>query len=448
MSTRNDFEPLLSEWFEATAPSRPPELLLSAVLERTAHTRRRPAWRVIDHWLSPAASIRLATVRRTAVVVAVVALVTAMIIVGFMIAGSVDRRPAPFGPARPGLMAFVSGGQIFVANPDGSGQRALTAQGEDAQHPTWSPDGRKLAYWSIVFVPESSPPDSKTDYSAHYLGALTVIDADGQRPVVIDTRRIPTSDSPLSFPPLVAWAPDSERLAYAAPIDVVSRIFLARADVPGSMAIGDPALPALHPAWSPDGMTIAFSGGKYDSDRGVYLMNADGSDIRPLSTVPGTVDFSPAWSPDGASIAFTAGSLCAEQVWVIRADGSGERAILNDPAFSPSGQSWSPDGTMMAFSRHPGGGYCTSGSYTGAVVVANADGSGMRVLRESGVYGTGFQWPIVWSPDGKSILAFLASSGSSRGEAIIQLPVDGSEPIVIDVTGLGGQEADWQRLAP
>jgi hypothetical protein len=82
MSTRNDFDLLLSEWFEATAPSRPPELLLSAVLERTAHTRRRPAWRVIDHWLSPAASIRLATVRRTAVVVAV-GLIAAMIIVGF-----------------------------------------------------------------------------------------------------------------------------------------------------------------------------------------------------------------------------------------------------------------------------------------------------------------------------------------------------------------------------
>jgi Tol biopolymer transport system component len=304
-------------------------------------------------------------------------------------------------------MAFVSGGQIFVANPDGSARQALTAEGEDAQHPTWSPDGRKLAYWSIVFVPESSPPDSRTDYSAH-LGDLTVVDADGQRPVVIDTRRIPTSDSPLSFPPLVAWAPDSERLGYASPIDVVSRIFLARADVPGSMAIGDPALPALHPAWSPDGMKIAFSGGKYDSDRGVYLMNADGSDIRRLSTVPGTVDFSPVWSPDGASIAFTAGSLCAEQVWVIRADGSGERPILNDPAFSPSGQSWSPDGTMIAFSRHPVGGYCTSASYTGAVVVANADGSGMRVLKNQASTAPGSSGRS--SVAGRqSILAFLAS---------------------------------------
>jgi hypothetical protein len=204
MSTRNDFELLLSEWFEATAPSRPPEPLLSAVLERTAHMRRRPAWRVIDHWLSPAASIRLATVRRTAVVVGVVALVAAMIVVGFIIAGSLDRRPPPFGPARPGLMAFASGGQIFVANPDGSGRHALTAEGEDAQHPTWSPDGRKLAYWSIVFVQEGSTPDSGTDYSDHFLGALTIIDADGQHPVVIDTRRIPLSDTRLMFPPLVA----------------------------------------------------------------------------------------------------------------------------------------------------------------------------------------------------------------------------------------------------
>jgi Tol biopolymer transport system component len=227
-----------------------------------------------------------------------------------------------------------------------------------------------------------------------------------------------------------------------------ARCISARVGVPGSTTIGDPAFPALHPAWSPDGKTIAFSGGRYDSDRGVYLMNADGSNVRRLSTAAGVVDFSPVWSPDGTSIAFTAGALCAEEVWVIRGDGTGERPILNDPAFSPSGQSWSPDGTMIAFSRHPGGGYCTSASFTGAVVVANADGSSMRVLKESGVYGTGFSWPMVWSPDGKSILAFLASSGSSRGEAIIQLPVDGSEPTIIDAADLGGQGADWQRLAP
>ncbi len=115
MSARDELEFQLSQWFEATAPARPPERLLNAVLARTAQTRRRPAWRVVDHWLSPAASIRLATARRTVLVLALLALVATIIVVGFIIAGSLDRRPPPFGPARPGLMAFASNGQIFVA---------------------------------------------------------------------------------------------------------------------------------------------------------------------------------------------------------------------------------------------------------------------------------------------------------------------------------------------
>jgi Tol biopolymer transport system component len=54
--------------------------------------------------------------------------------------------------------------------------------------------------------------------------------------------------------------------------------------------------------WSPDGERIAFrriTGSTAD----IYLMNADGSGVRPLLVSPGT-DQDPTWSPDGARIAF------------------------------------------------------------------------------------------------------------------------------------------------
>ena len=54
--------------------------------------------------------------------------------------------------------------------------------------------------------------------------------------------------------------------------------------------------------WSPDGEQIAFrrvTGTTAD----IYLMDADGSDVRPLLVAPGT-DQDPTWSPDGARIAF------------------------------------------------------------------------------------------------------------------------------------------------
>jgi Tol biopolymer transport system component len=56
------------------------------------------------------------------------------------------------------------------------------------------------------------------------------------------------------------------------------------------------------PVWSPDSRTIAFDNDSNDpSTQGLYLMNADGSDIRKVADG----GFA-AWSPDGESIAFEA----------------------------------------------------------------------------------------------------------------------------------------------
>jgi Tol biopolymer transport system component len=106
---------------------------------------------------------------------------------------------------------------------------------------------------------------------------------------------------------------------------------------------------------SPSG-TIVFqtaSGGP------IYAVNADGSNLRPLTT-----GMDPALSPDGQWVAFTRwedtqngafGSL-----WVINVDtltgtgGSGERVILNDVR-QPESPAWSLDGTQIALSMQHGG---------------------------------------------------------------------------------------------
>jgi TolB protein len=53
------------------------------------------------------------------------------------------------------------------------------------------------------------------------------------------------------------------------------------------------------PAWSPDGRRIAFA---RLEEKQIYVMNADGSDERPLTHLSNAEN--PSWSPDGAQIVF------------------------------------------------------------------------------------------------------------------------------------------------
>jgi TolB protein len=98
--------------------------------------------------------------------------------------------------------------------------------------------------------------------------------------------------------------------------------------------------------WSPDGEQIAFRrvvGNTAD----IYLMNADGSDVRPLSEAPGT-DQDPTWSPDGARIAFKSdragpSERSGNHVWITAADGTGLRQLPPaDEGVDDSAPAWGP----------------------------------------------------------------------------------------------------------
>ena len=80
----------------------------------------------------------------------------------------------------------------------------------------------------------------------------------------------------------------------------------------------------------------------------IYTINTDGTNLTRL-----TNGLDPAWSPDGSQVAFTRWYNTEGGVYVINADGSGERLVFADPqAKAPA---WSPDGTSIAFTyQHEG----------------------------------------------------------------------------------------------
>src|SRR5439155_972080 len=104
-----------------------------------------------------------------------------------------------------------------------------------------------------------------------------------------------------------------------------------------------------------------------DGNWEIYVMNADGSGARNLTSGPG-YDARPAWSPDGAKIAFETNRDGNREIYVMNADGSGAHNLTNNPAYDDL-PAWSPDGSKMAFWTNRDGNW--------QVYVMNADGSGL-----------------------------------------------------------------------
>jgi uncharacterized protein YjdB len=122
------------------------------------------------------------------------------------------------------------------------------------------------------------------------------------------------------------------------------------------LAAPDTLLPVLvdsatntQPAFSPDRTRIAFSSnrGGRDGNFDLFVMNADGSDIRRLTGERGT-DGEPAWTSDGASIVFTSARSGVPQLYVISAD-SGDARPLTTSAGGNQSPAISPDGRSVAF---------------------------------------------------------------------------------------------------
>jgi dipeptidyl aminopeptidase/acylaminoacyl peptidase len=91
------------------------------------------------------------------------------------------------------------------------------------------------------------------------------------------------------------------------------------------------------PAWSPDGRQIAFES-TMDGDREIYVMNADGTNVRQL-THNTLWDEGPAWSPDQTKLAFSSGADDLHlDIWTMNVDGSGPRQLTTYP-----GRDESPD---------------------------------------------------------------------------------------------------------
>ncbi len=161
-------------------------------------------------------------------------------------------------------------------------------------------------------------------------------------------------------------------------------------------------------AWSPDGSRVAFvvarsglSQRLYAGGGDMYVMNADGSDLRRLDFAGGADQVT--WSPDGTRIAFVRNQ--GSELCLIRADGSGFRVIDSRRRYYEV-PAWSPLGDEIAFQSH-----VPIGSDRTAIFLVRPDGSHeVRVSPPGGDAGAAYP---AWSPDGRMI-AYEANNSLVR----------------------------------
>lgn len=109
----------------------------------------------------------------------------------------------------------------------------------------------------------------------------------------------------------------------------------------------------LRPTWSPDHKQIAFQSNR-DGAYHIYVMDADGANVKQISSGNDTDDRHPSWSPDGKFIAVDSGTTGRREIWLIEVATQRRTQITRTDAFA-SFPSWSPDGKRIAFYVYRGG---------------------------------------------------------------------------------------------
>ena len=196
----------------------------------------------------------------------------------------------------------------------GTDQRQLTIK--YAEFPSWSPDGKKIAYDMLIHWP-TVPRDS---------AGLWIMNSDGsgKKRVVRFDGRDPD------------WSPDGTKLIFIqavavnAPYNEISVINLEDSLI---VRLTNNTFDDLYPSWSPDGGKIAWMSlgpGGNNPASGIWVMNADGTDQRQL-----TIKYAefPSWSPDGSQIVYSASikdehDVSCVVLWLMNADGSNQRPLI------------------------------------------------------------------------------------------------------------------------
>jgi TolB protein len=263
--------------------------------------------------------------------------------------------------------------QIYAVRSTGGPVARVPLQLAVVTGPSWSPDGKWLAFLGGANSPDTSDVTSN--------GTIYVAQPDGSH-----MERLYHGPGRVSG---LSWSPDSTRLVFARAATRGSGSSLWIVDTPSKRARKvTSGWTDVQPSWSPDGRTIVFlriDTKTYQSR--IQLVRPNGSGLRQI-LVGWSHILEPVWSPDGSWLLVHD----AAALYRVRPDGSGRQILATLSADTRGARedpqpTWSPDGSRVVFCQ-----YRPKSIGLSDLWVVGSSGTGARQLTRSPGSDTAPTW--------------------------------------------------------
>jgi Tol biopolymer transport system component len=207
-----------------------------------------------------------------------------------------------------------------------------------------------------------------------------------------------------------------KRRRYQWDFDPHMDIFEANPDGTGLKRLTDAPGYDAEGSYSPGGKFIVFCSNRSGPNNlELYIMDADGKNVRQLTHAPGCYNGGPFFSPDGKRVIFRSDRKKKDhlQLYVINSDGTGERALTDNLDWVYWAPYWHPDGRHIVY---------TAADHSNPLQRPNYDLWWMTLETGKKVrltYAPGADVLPVFSPDGRKLMWTSTRDGRQPAQLYI-----------------------------